>query len=66
MPMSGKNRRMLMGFNNNNEPTPQLNKVYHKATVDPMTRYNVQAFGFDDVSCPEWSKESRRPTKYDK
>ena len=64
MPMSGKARRMLMGFNNNNEPTPALGKVYQKASMDPLTRYNVSAFGFKDLCFPEWSLGCRRPTKY--
>ena len=64
MPMSGKARRMLMGFNNNNEPTPALGKVYQKASMDPLTRYNASAFGFKDLCFPEWSLGCRRPTKY--
>ena len=67
MPMSGKTRRMLLGFNaTNNEPLPSLTKVYQRATVDPTTRYNVQAFGFADLSFPQWSASCRRQTKYDK
>jgi hypothetical protein len=65
MPMSGKARRMLMGFNNNNEPTPGLGKVYTRASNDPLTRYNLSAFGFKDVCFPEWSAAARKPTKYD-
>ena len=63
MPMSGKARRMLMGFNNNNEPTPALGKVYQKASMDPLTRYNASAFGFKDLCFPEWSSGCRRPDK---
>ena len=58
-PMSGKTRRMLLGFNQLNEPTAALNKVYQKATSDPTTRYNAQAFGFADQSFPEWSAACR-------
>lgn len=66
MPMSGKTRRMLLGFNNMNEPTPALSKVYQRATVDPATRYNTQLFGFQDLCLPEWSASCRRQTKYDR
>ena len=66
MPMSGKTRRMLLGFNNMNEPTAALTKVYQKATLDPNTRYNAQAFGFKDLCFPEWVTACRRHTKYDK
>jgi hypothetical protein len=65
MPMSGKTRRMLAGFNTQNEPTKDLNTVYKRTTLDPTTRYNTQAFGFKDGCFAEWSVACRKTTKYD-
>eukprot|EP00966_Prymnesium_polylepis_P219926 5087734-Prymnesium_polylepis.1 len=59
--MSGKNLKMLNGYNpqSNNKIPDKLVNVYKTTTLDPLTRYNTMAFGFADVCLGDWARDTR-------
>ena len=66
MPMSGKNLKMLKGYNpQSNEKTDKLATVYKQATIDPLTRYNCVAFNFNDSVLEDDCVASRHSTEVD-